>query len=309
LLGYINAQRAAAAEKAEADYEAWAKATVAEEDAKIKEDMTGQQQLMEMAALSANPPVPPGDFLAEASAGMVLTDSQSDLVLAQMSAGEEASEALNGTASAGYLAYIASDAFVLGGKGLQIVTAITKITGAETSSTSKTTGLIATYKGMSSEQRVAWKNANPDEYAKVKAGLTAKSSETVTETTADTTKATKTTTTVLAAADSLEAVGRVVSVLGIVGEAAGIVIQTASTAAQYAEQASYNDAFSAAVNKAMSPLGVSDLKTMMSSGEAMTYLMAEMASGNPNAIDSSNILNTAKPDMPLSQILNIEKNF
>jgi hypothetical protein len=34
-----------------------------------------------------------------------------------------------------------------------------------------------------------------------------------------------------------------------------------------------------------------------------------MASGNPNAIDSTNILNTAKPDMPLSQILNIEKNF
>jgi hypothetical protein len=162
---------------------------------------------------------------------------------------------------------------------------------------------------MTSEQRIAWKNANPDEYAKVKAGLTAKSSETVTETTADTTKVTKTTSTVLEAADTLEALGRVVSVAGIVGEVAGIVIQTASTAAQYAEQASYNDAFSAAVNKATTPLGVSDLKTMMSSGEAMTYLMAAMASGNPNAIDTSNILNTNKPDMPLSQILNIEKNF
>jgi hypothetical protein len=34
-----------------------------------------------------------------------------------------------------------------------------------------------------------------------------------------------------------------------------------------------------------------------------------MASGNPNAIDSNNILNTAKPDMPLSQILAIEKSF
>ena len=96
---------------------------------------------------------------------------------------------------------------------------------------------------------------------------------------------------------------------GVVGEAAAIILQTATTATQYAEQAAYNDAFSAAVNKAHKPIGVSDLKTMMSSGEAMTYLMAAMASGNPNAIDSTNILNTAKPDMPLSQILNIEKNF
>ena len=87
-LDYINQQRAAAAEKAEADYEAWAQATVAAEDAKIKED-TGQAQLMEFAALSANPPVPPTDFLTEASAGMVLTDSESDMVLAQMSAGKK----------------------------------------------------------------------------------------------------------------------------------------------------------------------------------------------------------------------------
>ena len=63
-LNYINAQRAAAANKALADYEAWAKATVAEEDAKIKQD-TGQTQLMEIAALSANPPVPPETFLDE----------------------------------------------------------------------------------------------------------------------------------------------------------------------------------------------------------------------------------------------------
>ena len=63
MLDYINAQRTAAAKKAEADYEAWAKATVAAEDAKIKLDK-GQVQLMEMAALSANPPVPPTDFLA-----------------------------------------------------------------------------------------------------------------------------------------------------------------------------------------------------------------------------------------------------
>ena len=45
----------------------------------------------------------------------------------------------------------------------------------------------------------------------------------------------------------------------------------------------------------------------LGTGEAMTYLMAAMASGDPNAISTS--FNTAKPDMPLSQILNIEKNL
>ena len=108
--------------------------------------------------------------------------------------------------------------------------------------------------------------------------------------------------------DVVETVGRIASVAGVVGEAAAIILQTATTATQYAEQATYNDAFSAAVNSALKPIGVSDLKAMMSSGQAMTYLMAAMGGGNPNAIDSTNIL-TAKPDMPLSQILNIEKNF
>jgi S-methylmethionine-dependent homocysteine/selenocysteine methylase len=130
--------------------------------------------------------------------------------------------------------------------------------------------------------------------------------ETTTGTTSEVTKVSKTTTTILDAADTLEAVGRVVSVAGIVGEAAAIIIQTASTATQYAEQASYNDAFAAAVNKATTPIDINGLKTMMSTGEAMTYLEAAMASGNPNAISTST---TAKPDMPLNQILAIEKNF
>lgn len=314
-LSYINAQRAAAAEKAEADYEAWAKATVAEEDAKIKQD-TGEVQLMEMAALSANPPVPPGEFLEEVSTGLALTASQSDLVQQQAAAGEAASEALNGTATAGYLAYLAGNSFQIGGKGLQIMTVVSKITTAETVGTvTAKPGTMAAYKAMSQEERAAWKLNNPDAYKELitnteKGATTAsKTVTTTTETTADTAKTvSKTTTTVLEAADTLEAVGRIASVAGIVGEAAAIIIQTATTATQYAEQAAYNDAFSAAVTKATKPLGVADLKAMMSTGEAMTYLMADMASGNPNAIDSTKIL-TAKPDMPLNQILAIEKNF
>ncbi len=324
-LSYINAQRAAAAEKAEADYEAWAKATVAAEDAKIKQD-TGEVQLMEMAALSANPPVPPGDFLAEASAGMVLTDSQSDLVIAQIGASADAADVLNGTASAAYLAYLAGDAFQMGGKGLQIVTVIKTIGNA--TKEIKVGGGITSYKAMTPEQRAEWRakyrnNTSPKSGGETSsetssettkgtntATETGKVTTTSTETTTDTTKVTTTTSrTLLAAADTLEAIGRVVAVAGIAGEAAAIVLQTAATATEYAEQASYNDAFSAAGNNAMKPISVSDLKTMVSSGEAMTYLMAAMASGNPNAIDSGNILNTAKPDMPLSQILAIEKNF
>jgi hypothetical protein len=312
-LGYINAQRTAAANKAEADYEAWAKATVAEEDAKIKQD-TGQVQLMEIAALSANPPVPPGEFLAEVSTGMVLTDSQSDMVMSQIAASEGASEVLNGTASVGYTAYLTGDAFQMAGKGFQIVTQVKTITGSENTGTSEIKGSLQAYKNMSLDERIAWKAANPEEAAKLSSatskGVNAGKNvtETVTDTTSDVTKTTKTVTTVLDAADTLEAVGRIASAAGIVGEAAAIIIQTATTATQYAEQAAYNDAFSAAVTKATKPLGVSDLKTMMSTGEAMTYLMAAMGGGNPNAIDSTKIL-TAKPDMPLSQILNIEKNF
>jgi hypothetical protein len=312
-LSYINAQRTAAANKAEADYEAWAKATVAEEDAKIKQD-TGQVQLMEIAALSANPPIPPGDFLAEVSAGMVLTDSQSDMVMSQIAASGGASEVLNGTASAGYTAYLTGDAFQMAGKGFQIVTAVKTITGIEDTGTSEIKGTMQAYKNMSLDERIAWKTANPEAYDQIEQatlkGL--KGSKTTTEiaseTTSDVTKTTKTITTVLDAADTLEAVGRIASAAGIVGEAAAIIIQTATTATQYAEQAAYNDAFSAAVAKATKPLGVSDLKTMMSTGEAMTYLMAAMGGGNPTAIDSTKIL-TAKPDMPLSQILNIEKHF
>jgi filamentous hemagglutinin family protein len=309
-LSYINAQRAAAAEKAEADYEAWAQATVAAEDAKIKQD-TGEVQVMEMAALSANPPVPPDEFLAEVSTGLALTTSQSDSVVAQAAASEAASEALNGTASAGYLAYLAGDSFQIGGKGMQIMTVVTTITNAETAGTGTAEpGTMAAYKAMSREERAAWRLNDPDAYNELMSNVSkgAKTVTTTTETTADTAKSvTKTTTTVLDAADTLEAVGRIASVAGIVGEAAAIIIQTATTATQYAEQASYNNAFSAAVTKATTPLGVSDLKTMMSTGEAMTYLMAAMASGNPQQMTTGT--STAKPDMPLSQILNIEKNL
>ncbi len=42
---------------------------------------------------------------------------------------------------------------------------------------------------------------------------------------------------------------------------------------------------------------------MVSDGKATTYMMAMTAGGNPNAIDTS--FSTAKPDMPLNQILNI----
>jgi len=313
-LDYINGQRKAAADKAMADYEAWAKATVAEEDAKIKQD-TGQTQLMEMAALSANPPVPPDDFLKEVSMGMVLTDAQSDLVMSQIAATEAASEVLNGTESAGYLAYLTGTSFQMGGKGFQTVTMVKNITGKETAVTtaSDIKGTYNAFKNMSTEERAVWKAANPEEYAKITAYArnavngTKTATETVTETTSDATKAaTKTVTTVLKAADTLEVIGRIASAAGIVGEAAAIIIQTATTATQYAEQAAYNDAFSAAVNKANKPLGASDLKNMMSSGEAMTYLEAAMAGGNPNAMT---VGGGAKPDMPLSQILNIEKQL
>lgn len=308
-LAYINAQRAAAANKAMSDYEAWAKATVAEEDAKIKKDK-GQEQLMEMAALSANPPIPPSDFLAEAGLGMVLTGPQSDLVLAQMSAGEEVSEYLNGTASAGYLAYIGGTAFELGGKGLKIATTITEMNPEEESSGLQ--GTWAAYRKMTQEQRKQWKLDNPDEWSKLSksqktvSGGTETATET-TETTTEVTKTTQTTTKVLEAADTLELVGRVASVAGIVAEAGAILLQTAATATQYAVAQAYNDAFSAAVNNAMTPIGVAQLKTMMSTGEAMTYLEAAMAGGNPSAIDTS--FKALKPDMPLSQIVNITKGF
>jgi hypothetical protein len=135
-----------------------------------------------------------------------------------------------------------------------------------------------------------------------------KITETTTETTSKAvTETVETTSKILAAADTLEAIGRVVAVAGIAGEAVAIVLQTAASATLYAEQAAYNDAFSTAVTKATKPLGISDLKTMMSTGEAMTYLMAAMSTGDPQALSTSFKAN--KPDMPLSQILAIEKNF
>jgi len=309
-LSYINAQRAAAANKAMADYEAWAKATVAAEDAKIKRD-TGQEQLMEMAALSANPPIPPGDFLAEASLGMVLTGAQADLVLAQKSAGYEVAEYLNGTASAGYLAYINGTGFELGGKGLKIATSVTKITEGEEEGVSLQ-GTWRAYRAMTSEQKKQWQLDNPDEWSQLKQSMKTTSTGTqtateTTETTTETTKVTQTTTKILTAADTLEAVGRVAAVAGVVGEVGAILLQTAATATEYAVAQAYNDAFTASVNKAMTPIGVDQLKAMMKTGEAMTYLEALMAGGNPDAIDTS--FKAVKPDMPLNQIVNITKNL
>jgi hypothetical protein len=325
-LGYINAQRAAAAAKAEADYEAWAKATVAAEDAKISQDQ-GQTQLMEMAALSANPPVPPNDFLAEASAGMVLTDSQSDTVLSQMAAQAAAADALDGTATATDMTYLVGAGFQLGGKSFQTVANVKVIYESENKATMNLPDNLKNWKEMSPKDRqaiAAENRANKSSSSGENSGETSSETSKTTETTTETSKVTETTTEttestvketmqvttkVLEAADTLEAIGRVVSAAGIVGEAVAIVTQTAATAALYAEQATYNDAFTAAVNNANKPLGVSDLKTMMSTGEAMTYLMAAMAGGNTTTMDSTAIVNTAKPDMPLSQILNIEKNL
>src|SRR6185437_7560742 len=107
---------------------------------------TGEVQLMEIAALSANPPVPPDDFLAEVSMGMALTDSQSDMVISQIAASEGASEALNGTASAGYMAYLTGDAFQMVGKGFQIVTMVKTITSTENTGGSGMKGTLQAYK-------------------------------------------------------------------------------------------------------------------------------------------------------------------
>ena len=326
-LDYINAQRAAAANKAMADYEAWAKATVAAEDAKIKQD-TGQTQLMEIAALSANPPVPPGDFLDEASDGMVVSSSQAELMLAQMGATGTLVSVMNGTATATEMAYLSGQTFSVLGKGwttfngsleqelgqvpVKLEDVLTKNGNINNAIYRKLPANVR--QELLREFNVKGGFKNPDSTGTETETSTStstgsdagKGASTATNTAKETETVLKDTTT---AFDVVETVGRIASVAGVVGEAAAVIIQTITTATQYAEQASYNDAFSAAVNNALKPIGVSDLKAMMSSGKAMTYLMAEMAGGNPNAIDSSNILKTTKPDMPLSQILNIEKNF
>jgi hypothetical protein len=319
-LNYINAQRAAAANKAMVDYEAWAKATVAAEDAKIKQD-AGQVQLMEIAALSANPPVPPNDFLYEASDGMIVSASQAQTMLAETGAIGDLESVMNGTASAAYMTYLTGQTFSVLGKGW------TTFNGSVKDEAVVPEQIKNAFDKNGSINRAVYNKLTPEQRAQIRQLRDAKESGGDVETSTNventgseagkgastTTSEVKTGTTVLKDIDTtfdvVETVGRIASVAGVVGEAAAIILQTAITATQYAEQAAYNDAFSAAVKNALNPIGVSDLKAMMSSGQAMTYLMAEMAGGNPNKIDSTNILTNAKPDMPLSQILAIEKNF
>ncbi len=228
-LGYINAQRAAAANKAMADYEAWAKATVAAEDAKIKAD-TGEVQEMEIAALSANPPVPPADFLNEISYGMVMTDSQAQTLLAQMGAIGDLESVMNGTASATYMAYLTGQTFSVLGKGW---TTFSDKSGNEVEVPEKVeqafdkNGNInrAVYNKLTPEQRKLIRDERDAKNAKSGSDTEAENVGTdatkvggeATDAGKEASEITKDITTTF---DTIETIGRVASVTGIVGEAA-----------------------------------------------------------------------------------------
>ena len=282
-MDYVNQQRAAAATKAMADYEAWAKATVAEENKKVA-GMSGIAQMTEMSILSTMPPLPPTELLSEVSYGMTLSDAQANAMLAQLTAAHDLQTGIKNTEAglysidtAGYLAQVtgfnvnsSQVAKIFGTKLTKIfIPGVTKTVSIENARDAKGGGGV--------EIKTGGGGGGGGKSAAEAAG------------------------------DILEAAGKVASVLSVFTEVAGAVLQIGLTAQAYSDQAKFNNDFSAAVTSALTPISVADLKSMVSDGKAMTYMMAMTAGGNPNAIDTS--FSTAKPDMPLNQILNITKNL
>jgi filamentous hemagglutinin family protein len=85
MLDYINAQRIAAAQQAEADYEAWGlqqQKALSDKLNYASNFAEGQLAVIQNAAL--DPPVPPTSLLAEVTAGFTMTDSQANSFMQAM---------------------------------------------------------------------------------------------------------------------------------------------------------------------------------------------------------------------------------
>jgi hypothetical protein len=283
VMSYINAQRAAAADKAMIDYEAWAKAAVAKENAEIEAVPDGPAKMIEIQIMSGNPPMPPDTFLVEAKSGMDMSDAQAGIVLQAATDGSDLNTTMNAidtvAQSAGLISYGANfvgvDAKSFSGKLAQKIFPYLK-------------------KSQYLDEKRGAKNSPGDE--------TETETETTVKNATNETKEVEEGTTV--AETTLETASKVVAVAGLVGELAGNILQVGIGVALYGEVATYNADFTAAVNAAKTPLSVADLKTMVMDGSAYVNIMAELASGNPMAFGNP-LNNPTKPDMSLQSIVNI----
>ncbi|MDB5393802.1 MAG: hypothetical protein JWM91_1308, partial [Rhodospirillales bacterium] len=282
---YVQAQRRAAALQAESDYEAWAKAAVAEEQKKI-DRVSGTAQIYEMAILSANPPVPPADFLNQVQAGFILTGNQT-VTMAGLNAQVSAfGDAITGAQGISEFAELARAGIQLSGNGANTKTLVAKMP-----SLGKTI-LPNAKKGLSL--------LNEKVSSAKKALATAK------DTGEDVSKAASRLQQAEDAAKIVVTAGDVVASVGVVLEVVGNAVQIGMAAAAYAQAADYNTAFQKAVNAANQPVTASDLKAMMSNSagqqQIFNYLSTQLATaGQPPAPTQSY--------MTLSAILKITQSF
>ncbi len=318
MIAYVQAQRQAAAQKAQADYEAWAKAQVAAEERKINA-LTGPAKIYEIAILSGDPPVPPADFLKEVQAGMVVNLNQT----AQMAGMNAQMGALGDFLK---IDQGVSTTMELSGVGFQL-SKVNKEGTAYNLLESLSPKIAKTLLPFAKERM---KNLTSKATDLSKAGevdktieITGDLSETgpvdkTIETAGDLSKTGKIDKAVDAVDDALktvkelgQALGRVASTAGVVAEVVGNLVQIGVSTALYSQAASYNTQFQKAVEAANKPVTLQDLKVMMSSDsgqfQVAGYMEAALVTGAPDPI--SNPLTTARPTMSLADILSITSKF
>ena len=308
---FISQQQQQAAIQAENQYAAWQQQEQAQEEAQLS-GLSGPAYVEEAAILSANPPVPPEDFLEIVQGGSALTGQQSLLRLGiegvAATVGSQASTAALQDAGA-QLAWLQANDTPQMQATLSQYAAQLKSSDPDTvanaealinsayqaaSGPSNLPGLAA---GAVGDVGTALAKAMIGGAPKVSTILGPKLGELIQTSqrakaiikkatgNTDTTDATDATDATDDVSQALEDIGLVTGPVGLALELAGNVAQIGVAAAGYSQVATYNAAFRQAVNTANTPVTVATLQQMMNSttggqGQLMSYIAGAMAIGN-----------------------------
>ena len=265
ILAFMNQQRQAAAYQAEDDYNAWYQQQLAAQQAQLA-GLTGPAYTEMAAILSSNPPIPPDDFVNEATVGMSMTGPQAENYAAMQAVTEDmatnnvAQNVVEGTAdtaniikSATLIANLAA-----GTEGVADTGTLKSVFGNGLVKKIFITesGISALRKKMNKIPKVGDMNVETD--------------------TGDITKDSK------SAAEIAADVSKGLEVGGVVLEVVGNLVAIGVGAADYGQLATYNTSFNNAVNADLKPMSVSDLQSMMNNNptQVYSYMMNMIAGGN-----------------------------
>jgi filamentous hemagglutinin family protein len=280
---YIQAQKQAAMQQAEADYQAWATQQEQQAAAQIK-SVSGLAQIQEIALLSTNPPVPPASILQEAQLGFSLNNQQlSQYAAIVTQAGQVGTDLQDAkTSVAGFMpgavadvAKVASAGFALTGSTASATTLVKLAPALET---------ILPNAAKSVSRALAQGNkllqiASTAEEVKEAQQIISDASEGV---------------------KAAEAGASIIPGADVIVEVAGNALQAGIAAAEYSQIGQFNQAFSAASGAAQQPTTVADLQQMVQSSagqqQLFGYLTAMAATGG-------NLPAVAQPTMSLQSII------